>query len=182
MDPADAVAVALLAFTQFQLVLYYGTELPATAMDSAARLTLRGLSLDNNDPLVLVACGGVAHWMRRFDAADALLARARAIDPTSAWAWERYGYSLRPCLSSGVKDGGVQLSHREAADHAIAGFQRAIQLMAPEFRRAIASTASPRRTSWPVDGRTRGFGCTEHWQTIPTAPGSIGTCSAWLSR
>jgi AraC-like DNA-binding protein len=131
MDPADAVAVALLAFTQFQLVLYYGTESPATAMDSAARLTLRGLSLDSNDPLVLVACGGVAHWMRRFDAADALLARARAIDPTSAWAWERYGYSLRPCLSSGVKDGGVQLSHQEAADHAIAGFQRALQLMAP---------------------------------------------------
>ena len=136
MDPADAVAVALLALSHFQLVLYYGTELPATAMDAAAQLSQRALSLDNNDPMVLVACGGVAHWMRQFDEADALLARALAIDPTSSWAWERYAYSLRPCLSSGEKHGGVHLSHRDAADHAIAGFQRAIRLMGPSVSRS----------------------------------------------
>jgi AraC-like DNA-binding protein/tetratricopeptide (TPR) repeat protein len=133
MDPADGVAVALLAFSQFQLVLLYGTEAPATATDAAVRLSQRGLSLDNNDPLVLVASGGVAHWLRRFDEADALLARALAIDPTSAWAWERFGYSQRPCLSSGVKDGGVQLPHREAADRAIAGLKRALQLLGPSI-------------------------------------------------
>ena len=136
MDSADAVAVALLALSHFQLVLYYGTELPATAMDAAAQLSQRALSLDNNDPMVLVACGGVAHWMRQFDEADALLARALAIDPTSSWAWERYAYSLRPCLSSGEKNGGVLLSHRDAADRAIAGFQRAIRLMEPSVSRS----------------------------------------------
>jgi adenylate cyclase len=136
IDPADAVAVSLLAFSQFQLVLLYGTEAPATAIDSAVRLSQRGLSLDDRDPLVLVACGGVAHWMRQFDEADALLERALAIDPTSAWAWERYGYSLRPCLSSGAKDGGVQLARREAADRAIAGLRRALQLMGPGMSRS----------------------------------------------
>ena len=136
MDPADAVAVALLALSHFQLVLYYGTEVPATAMDAAAQLSQSALSLDNSDPMVLVACGGVAHWMRQFDEADALLARALAIDPTSSWAWERYAYSLRPCLSSGEKHGGVHLSHRDAADHAIAGFQRALRLMGPSMPRS----------------------------------------------
>jgi AraC-like DNA-binding protein len=136
LDPADAVATALLAFSQFQLVLLYGTVSPATAMDAAARLSQRAVALDNNDPLVLVACGGVAHWMRRFDEADALLTRALAIDPTSAWAWERYGYSHRPCLSSSAKDGSAQLSHQEAADHAIAHIQRALQLRGPGISRS----------------------------------------------
>jgi AraC-like DNA-binding protein len=136
MDPADAVSTALLAFSQFQLVLLYGTESPATAMDAAARLSQRGIALDDDDPLVLVACGGLAHWMRRFDEADALLTRALAIDPTSAWAWERYGYSQRPCLSSKAKDGGAELSRREAADHAIAGLRRALQLRGPGISRS----------------------------------------------
>jgi adenylate cyclase len=136
MDPADAVATALLALSQFALVLYYGTESPATAMDAAARLSQRAIALDSDDPLVLVACGGVAHWMRQFDEADALLARALAIDPTSGWAWERYGYSLRPCLNSGAKDGGAQLSCQEAAARGITGFQRALQLMGPGMPRS----------------------------------------------
>ena len=131
MDPADALAAALLAFSRFQLVLFYGTDSPVPTMDVAARLSQRAVALDNNDPLVLVACGGVAHWRRRFDEADALLTRALAIDPTSAWAWERYGYSLRPCLSSQAKDGGPELSPQEAADRAIAGLQRALQLRGP---------------------------------------------------
>jgi adenylate cyclase len=135
MDPADAVAAALLALSRFQLVLYYGTASPAAATDAATRLSQRAIALDSDDPLVLVGCGGLAHLMRRFDEADALLARALAIDPTSSWAWERYGYSLRPCLSSGAKDGGAQLSHQPAADYAIAGFQRALQLMGPGIPR-----------------------------------------------
>jgi tetratricopeptide (TPR) repeat protein len=133
---ADAVAVALLAISQFQLVINYGTESPATATEAAVRLSQRGLALDNNDPVVLVACGGLAHLMKRFDEADVLLARALAIDPTSAWAWMRYGFSLRrPRLSSGVKNDGLQLSRQEAADRAIACIQRALQLMGPGLSR-----------------------------------------------
>lgn len=67
LDPANAVAAALLAFSQLQLVLIYGTLSPATAIDAADRLSQRAIALDNKDPLVLVACGGVAHWLRRFD-------------------------------------------------------------------------------------------------------------------
>lgn len=131
MDPTDALATALLGYSRVSLVLYYGTDSGAAAMDAGHRLLRRAIMLNDDDPLVLVACGGLAHWLRQFDEADALLTRALAIDPTSPWAWERYGYSLRPCLSSGVKDGGVQLSHQQAADHGIAGFQRALQLMGP---------------------------------------------------
>jgi AraC-like DNA-binding protein/TolB-like protein len=136
MDPTDALATALLGYSQVSLVLYYGTELAAAALKAGACLLQRAILLDNNDPLVLVACGGLAHWLRRFDEADVLLTRALAIDPTSAWAWERYGYSLRPCLSSKAKDGGATLSPRDAADRAIAGFNRALQLRGPGASRS----------------------------------------------
>jgi AraC-like DNA-binding protein/Flp pilus assembly protein TadD len=128
MDPTDALATALLGYSQVSLVLFYGTESPAAGLDAGARLLQRAVLLDNSDPLVLVACGGLAHWLRQFNEADALLTRALAMDPTSAWAWERYGYSLRPCLSSKAKDGGAQLSRLEAADRAIAAIQWSLQL------------------------------------------------------
>jgi AraC-like DNA-binding protein len=136
MDPTDALATALLGYSQVSQVLFYGTESPAAGLDAGARLLQRAVLLDNDDPLVLVACGGLAHWLRRFDEADALLTRALAIDSTSAWAWERYGYSLRPCLSSKAKDGGAQLSRREAADRAIAAIQRSLQLRGPGMPRS----------------------------------------------
>ncbi len=144
MDPTDAVAVALLAYSQLSLVGYYGTESPATALDAAVRLSQRAVLLDNNDPLVLVARGGVAGWVRQFDEADALLTRAVAIDPTCAWAWERYAYSRFICLPIGAREGeirqhraNVQLSAPEdAANRAIDDFHRALELRGPGISRS----------------------------------------------
>jgi AraC-like DNA-binding protein len=136
MDPADPAAVAWLAFSQYLLVPNYATEAPASATEAAVRLSRRALSLNGNDPIVLVACGAIAHWLRRFDEADALLTRALAIDPTSAWAWERQAYSFRPCIMSRAKDGDRQISAEQTADRAIARFQRALQLRGPGMSRS----------------------------------------------
>ena len=64
MDPADARAVAFLAFSQLQLAGYYGTKSPVTANDAAVGLSQRAALLDNNDPLVLVVRGAIAEWLQ----------------------------------------------------------------------------------------------------------------------
>jgi AraC-like DNA-binding protein/TolB-like protein len=160
LDPSNAMATALLAYGQLSLVGYYGTESPAPTLAAAVRLAQRALLLDSNDPLVLVSRAGIAGWLKQFDAADALLTRALAIDPSSAWAWERYAYSRLSNLPIGVRNGAEsaassvnrrcrlfegksspqdavgKLSLSEAADSVIADFQRALQLRGPGISRS----------------------------------------------
>lgn len=118
IDPADSVAEALLAFSQLQLVGYYGIESQGTAFNGGLHLSQHAVSLDSRNPLALVARAAAAEWLLQFDEADTLLTRALAIDPTSTWAWERRGYGW---LNQDPKD----------PDRAIAGFQRALQLRGP---------------------------------------------------
>jgi AraC-like DNA-binding protein/TolB-like protein len=118
-DPADATAAALLAFSQLQLIGYYGTESQSAAFNVAVQHLRRAVLLDNSDPLVLVARAALAEWLPQPDDVETPLSRALAIDPTSTWAWERRAYA--------------RLS--EDADHAIADFQQALQLRGPAMAR-----------------------------------------------
>jgi AraC-like DNA-binding protein/TolB-like protein len=119
LDPADATATALLAFSQLQLVGYYGTESQRAAFDAAVGLSQRAVLLDSSNPSALVARAAVGEWLHQPDEADSLLARALAIDPTATWVWERRGYGWL-C---------------EDPNRAIAGFQRALQLRRPGVSR-----------------------------------------------
>jgi AraC-like DNA-binding protein/tetratricopeptide (TPR) repeat protein len=142
LDPSDAVAVALLSFAEIELVGRYATTSPATALEAAVRLSKRAALLDSNDPLALVARGGVAGWVKQFDEADALLTRAVAIDPTCAWARERHAYSLLNDLPIGTRDRDKDRGHRpdasisRAEERAIAEFQRALRLRGPGMSRS----------------------------------------------
>jgi TolB-like protein len=63
LDPACALAVALLAWGQAQLGNYYGTASPSAAREQATQLAHRAGVLDERDPLVTLArsaCGGRA--------------------------------------------------------------------------------------------------------------------------
>ena len=122
MDPADAVATALLAFSQLQLVGYYGTEAQGTAFNAAVCLSQRAVLLDNSDPLVLIARAGIAEWLPESDETDALSVRALAMDPTSTWVWERRAYA--------------RFSRHEDSDRAVADFHRALQLRGPGIGRS----------------------------------------------
>ncbi len=68
-----------------------------------------------------VARAATAFWVARPDEADALAARALAQDPTSTWAWERYGF--------------VELFGGGDPEHAIADFDRALRLRGPSSSR-----------------------------------------------
>ena len=117
MDPADATAVAFLAYCHAQRANYIATASLAADRDAALNLSQRAGMLDNGDPLVLTARGAVAAWALQNDEADALVTRALSIDPTSAWAWMLRGHTRRGFAG--------------AAERAIADYQRSIQLRGP---------------------------------------------------
>jgi AraC-like DNA-binding protein/TolB-like protein len=123
-DPGDAVSVALLAFCHAQLANFHGTTTPRDARDTALRLSKRASMLDNGDPLALMARGAIDWWLLRFDEGDALLSRALAMDPTSAWAWEYRGFA--------------RLRYEKDSDRAIADIQRSLRLRGPGTSRSSA--------------------------------------------
>jgi adenylate cyclase len=92
LDAADATSMALLACCNAQLGTYHGTSSPGAARDTALALSLRAGMLDNSNPLVMAACSTATALALPADEAEALVTRALAMDPTSAWAWERRGF------------------------------------------------------------------------------------------
>jgi AraC-like DNA-binding protein/TolB-like protein len=121
LDPTNALAVALLAACHAQIQWRYGTPSSAAACAEATRLSARAAVLDEGDPLVTVARAATAFWVARPDEADALATRALAQDPTSTWAWERYGMAR-------LFGGGDP-------ERAIADFNRALTLRGPSLSR-----------------------------------------------
>ena len=92
IDPDYGLATAIAAWCHGQLVMYNATQTPAEDRTLALRLAQRAAILDTDDPLVLAARCAVHTMAREFDVAEALLARALALDPTSGWAWGRSGW------------------------------------------------------------------------------------------
>jgi AraC-like DNA-binding protein/TolB-like protein len=121
LDPTNALAVALLATCHAQLQWRYGTPSSAAACAEAMRLSARAAVLDEGDPLVTAARAATAFWAKQQEEADALATRALAQDPTSSWAWERYG------LARLFGGGDPEL--------AIADFNRALRLRGPSLSR-----------------------------------------------
>jgi adenylate cyclase len=120
LEPANALPVALLAWSHAQLGAYYGTASPAATRDMAMQLAGRASMLDECDPLVMLARSATAGLSLRSQEADALAARALAMDPTCSWAWERRGHAQ---LGGGDPDG------------AIADYARALKLRGPSLPR-----------------------------------------------
>src|SRR3546814_1717692 len=72
--------------------MYNGTLAPAEEGMQARRLTRVAAILDDDDPLALTARCAVHMMAREFGAAEALVTRALARDPTCGWAWGRSGW------------------------------------------------------------------------------------------
>jgi adenylate cyclase len=121
IDPDDGLTTGLAAWGHGQLVMYNGSDAPADERLHALRLSQRAAILAGDDPLILTARCAVHTMARDFDVADALVARALALDPTSAWAWGRSGWLN---------------SYRGKPEAAIAHFRRALALDQPSSARA----------------------------------------------
>lgn len=119
LDPDDPVPVALLAYCRMALVNQCAAPDPEAEAARAGQLADRAAALDPvGNAWVLTARGAVATLARRSEEADALLSRARAVDPQFAWAWQRSG-----CLDA-------RSSIR--AEAALRAFRRALWLRIPK--------------------------------------------------
>lgn len=127
-DPSDALAMALLACCHQQLFKYHGTSSPPAARDAALRLARQAGLLDSNDPLVTTARAMATLISPEPDEGHALATRALAMDPTSAWAWERRGFAHLRSYGWVVK--------QEVAARVIADFSRSLQLRGPAWPRS----------------------------------------------
>jgi tetratricopeptide (TPR) repeat protein len=92
IDPDYGLAAALAAWGHGQLVMYNGTSTPREETAEALALVQRAAVLADDDPLGLAARCAVHTMAREFDAAEALVARALALDPSCGWAWGRSGW------------------------------------------------------------------------------------------
>ena len=117
IDPDYSLPVALAAWCHAQLITHNGTRSPAEEKARALRLIERAAVLGADDPLVVTAQCAVYTMVGEHDIAAALLDRALALDPTSAWTWERSGW-LKTYIGE--------------VDTAIRHFHRAIQLDVPQ--------------------------------------------------
>jgi adenylate cyclase len=113
LDPGYALPKALASWCYAQRVAYMRTAAPEREIAIALKLAEEAASLDSRDPLVLTALSAAYAFARDHERAAALIEKALALDPNSAWAWTRSGF--------------VNV-HRGKPDLGIRDFQRAIRL------------------------------------------------------
>jgi adenylate cyclase len=113
LDPGYAFAKALAAWCHAQRLPYLWTTTPAKERELALELATEAARLDSKDPLVLTVLSAAYAASSQFQEAAPLIEKALALDPNSAWAWQRSGV-LRTCLGE--------------PDVAIEHFQRAMRI------------------------------------------------------
>jgi adenylate cyclase len=117
IDPDYALATAMAAWCHAQLVTYNGTRSIAEEKIDALRLANRAGVLDpDGDPLVVTARCAVHTMVNDLEAGVVLLERALALDPMSAWAWERSGW-----LNTYLGQSEVAIQQFERAIHLAPG-------------------------------------------------------------
>jgi adenylate cyclase len=160
LDPDDPAPAALAGWCRAQLGLYWATPDPAAERARALHLVERAAALDAaGEPMVLTARSGVLMTMREREAADGLLARALAIAPDFAWAWERSAW--------------VRANYGEA-EAALGHFRRAVPLKGP--RAPLANCMAGLGTAHLSAGR---FEEAASWirRALAENPGAV-----WLNR
>ena len=113
LDPTYALPRALAAWCYAQRVTYMRTSDPASDRAKALQLAREAASLDSNDPLVLTVLSAAYNLVGQFDLGLTAIEKALTLDPNSAWAWLRSGWSN---------------TYMRRHDTAIEHFQRAMRL------------------------------------------------------
>jgi adenylate cyclase len=113
IEPDYPLALSLAAWCHARQVGCIWTTVPDETKAEASRLAKLAGDITNDDPMVLTMLCATHSVVSDFGLASALIDKALALDPNSAWAWNRSGwvnsYLMRP-------------------DASIEHFQRAIRL------------------------------------------------------
>jgi adenylate cyclase len=164
LDPGYALAKALAAWCHAQRLPYLWTTTPARERELALELATEAARLDSNDPMVLTVLSAAYAASSQFQEAAPLVEKALALDPNSAWAWQRSGV-LRTCLGE--------------PDVAIEHFQRAMR--SARLTRIISthSSASASRISGQNDMSRRRNGSAK---ALQKSQAPHGLCVSQLPR
>ena len=113
IDPSYPIALSLAAWCHGQRAVYNWSAMLDESKAEAMNLAKRAASLGGDDPLVLTVLGAAYTIINDHDSAETLLERAVSLDPNSARAWSRLGWSK---------------VYSERTDEAIEHFETALRL------------------------------------------------------
>lgn len=113
VDSNYGVALSLAAWCHGQQVTYNWSDNLEKSRSQANNLASRAVVISHDDPLALTAIGAAYSTIGDRKSAETFLERAVLLDPNSAWAWSRLGWSR---------------TYAERPRDAIEYFQRALRL------------------------------------------------------
>ena len=96
-DPDYPLALSLMAWCHGQQVIYNWSLTIDETKAETLRLAKLAASLNGDDPLVLTVLGAAYSIINDHKSAKMLLERAVSLDPNSAWAWIRLGWTKCYC-------------------------------------------------------------------------------------
>jgi adenylate cyclase len=92
IEPDYPLALSLAAWCHAQQVVYNWAAEPASVRNEALRLAQAAAAASGEDPTILTVLGAAYSIVRSHGVAARLLEKALALDPNSAWAWNRSGW------------------------------------------------------------------------------------------
>lgn len=110
IEPDYPLALSLTAWCHAQQVVHNWAADPSNVRSEALRLAQAAAAATGEDPTVLTVLSAAHTIVRNYDIAARLLERALALDPNSAWAWNRSGW-----LQSYLGNADVSIEHFERA-------------------------------------------------------------------
>jgi adenylate cyclase len=110
LDPSYALPRAVAAWCYAQRLSYLRTKNLSEDRAKAVTLAQEAARIDDNDPLVLTCAGAAYSIAREYPRAQALIQKALALDPNSAWAWHRSGW-----LHAYIREPDTAIQHFERA-------------------------------------------------------------------
>jgi adenylate cyclase len=114
IEPGYSLALSLAAWCHAQQVVYNWSADPEIARAEALRLAQTAIAAGGeDDPTILTVLGAAYTIVYNHDVAARFLEKALALDPNSAWAWNRSGWLQ---------------SYRDHPEVAIEHFERALRL------------------------------------------------------
>jgi len=92
LDPTYPLALSLSSWCSGQRIIYNWSKDPESDKRNALEKARIAAELASDDPFVLTVLGAAHTITREFQAALLLLEKALALDPNSAWTWNRSGW------------------------------------------------------------------------------------------
>jgi adenylate cyclase len=112
LDPGYPLALSLAAWCRGQRIVYNWSKNLQEDKRETLRQAQAAAAIAHDDPFILTVLGAALTITREYQRAGSMLERSLALDPNSAWAWNRSGW-----LHNYQHDPEVAIQHFERSLH-----------------------------------------------------------------